>query len=104
MAMKIPSFFPPLLLFFLILMLFHDFHNFKFLQNTSKTNGPSSLGFRQPTVVHRRALAAAKFDLSSFVKHRHRKEKTGPPSGNEIDPRYGVEKRLVPSGPNPLHH
>ncbi|PIN21938.1 hypothetical protein CDL12_05351 [Handroanthus impetiginosus] len=22
----------------------------------------------------------------------------------EIDPRYGVEKRLVPSGPNPLHH
>lgn len=24
--------------------------------------------------------------------------------GNEIDPRYGVEKRLVPTGPNPLHH
>ncbi|XP_068641122.1 inactive protein FON2 SPARE1-like [Aristolochia californica] len=23
---------------------------------------------------------------------------------HEIDPRYGVEKRLVPSGPNPLHH
>ncbi|CAN0896465.1 CLAVATA3/ESR (CLE)-related protein 9 [Linum grandiflorum] len=22
----------------------------------------------------------------------------------EIDPRYGVEKRLVPSGPNPLHN
>ncbi|KAL1551109.1 hypothetical protein AAHA92_18990 [Salvia divinorum] len=28
-----------------------------------------------------------------------------PRSGdNEIDPRYGVEKRLVPSGPNPLHN
>ncbi|XP_066308187.1 inactive protein FON2 SPARE1-like [Miscanthus floridulus] len=32
-----------------------------------------------------------------------------PPSaageGDEaIDPRYGVQKRLVPSGPNPLHH
>ncbi|XVE91587.1 hypothetical protein REPUB_Repub01dG0022700 [Reevesia pubescens] len=28
-----------------------------------------------------------------------------PPSKlNEIDPRYGVEKRLVPSGPNPLHN
>ncbi|KAG8654199.1 hypothetical protein MANES_05G108300v8 [Manihot esculenta] len=29
-----------------------------------------------------------------------------PPSslGEEIDPRYGVEKRLVPSGPNPLHN
>ncbi|XP_020593073.1 inactive protein FON2 SPARE1-like [Phalaenopsis equestris] len=25
-------------------------------------------------------------------------------TGNEIDPRYGVEKRFVPSGPNPLHH
>ncbi|KAG8366426.1 hypothetical protein BUALT_Bualt17G0078400 [Buddleja alternifolia] len=24
--------------------------------------------------------------------------------GAEIDPRYGVEKRLVPSGPNPLHN
>ena len=23
---------------------------------------------------------------------------------NEIDPRYGVEKRRVPTGPNPLHH
>ncbi|GMH31181.1 hypothetical protein Nepgr_033024 [Nepenthes gracilis] len=25
-------------------------------------------------------------------------------SGYDIDPRYGVEKRLVPSGPNPLHN
>ncbi|XP_062217362.1 protein FON2 SPARE1-like [Phragmites australis] len=24
--------------------------------------------------------------------------------GEEIDPRYGVQKRLVPTGPNPLHH
>ncbi|GAV91796.1 hypothetical protein CFOL_v3_35182 [Cephalotus follicularis] len=23
---------------------------------------------------------------------------------HDIDPRYGVEKRLVPSGPNPLHN
>ncbi|KAL2349177.1 hypothetical protein Fmac_003177 [Flemingia macrophylla] len=23
---------------------------------------------------------------------------------NEIDPRFGAEKRLVPSGPNPLHN
>ncbi|KAM3406367.1 hypothetical protein ACQJBY_000445 [Aegilops geniculata] len=27
-----------------------------------------------------------------------------PGDGEEIDPRYGVEKRLVPTGPNPLHH
>ncbi|GFP90643.1 clavata3/esr (cle)-related protein 13 [Phtheirospermum japonicum] len=24
--------------------------------------------------------------------------------GYEIDPRFGVEKRYVPSGPNPLHN
>ncbi|KAJ0963477.1 hypothetical protein J5N97_028599 [Dioscorea zingiberensis] len=27
-----------------------------------------------------------------------------PPFKVEIDPRYGVDKRLVPSGPNPLHN
>ncbi|KAK3152892.1 hypothetical protein QOZ80_2BG0164980 [Eleusine coracana subsp. coracana] len=26
------------------------------------------------------------------------------PAGEEVDPLYGVEKRLVPTGPNPLHH
>ncbi|KAK1425759.1 hypothetical protein QVD17_21117 [Tagetes erecta] len=26
------------------------------------------------------------------------------PPSEEIDPRYGVAKRLVPSGPNPLHN
>jgi len=26
------------------------------------------------------------------------------PHGVEIDPRFGVDKRLVPSGPNPLHN
>nr|XP_027191052.1 CLAVATA3/ESR (CLE)-related protein 9-like [Cicer arietinum] len=25
-------------------------------------------------------------------------------NGVEVDPRYGVDKRLVPSGPNPLHN
>ncbi|KAG8058857.1 hypothetical protein GUJ93_ZPchr0002g26563 [Zizania palustris] len=24
--------------------------------------------------------------------------------GEEVDPRFGVQKRLVPTGPNPLHH
>ncbi|KAK8924057.1 CLAVATA3/ESR (CLE)-related protein 10 [Platanthera zijinensis] len=27
-----------------------------------------------------------------------------PPPLEEIDERYGMEKRLVPSGPNPLHN
>ena len=43
--------------------------------------------------------------------HVHRWNRDGiiPPSAvgqgkADIDPRYGVEKRLVPTGPNPLHH
>ncbi|KAL7114914.1 hypothetical protein ACP275_04G150900 [Erythranthe tilingii] len=41
--------------------------------------------------------------------HRHHPHPPAPPpprseGDDEIDPRYGVEKRLVPSGPNPLHN
>ncbi|KAK1415992.1 hypothetical protein QVD17_31780 [Tagetes erecta] len=36
--------------------------------------------------------------------HHHRKPPLPPPEDDEIDPRYGVSKRLVPSGPNPLHN
>uniref|UniRef100_A0A6N2NFI8 Uncharacterized protein n=1 Tax=Salix viminalis TaxID=40686 RepID=A0A6N2NFI8_SALVM len=35
---------------------------------------------------------------------RHLRPPVPPPPPSEIDPRYGVEKRLVPSGPNPLHN
>lgn len=55
----------------------------------------------------RRALEVKKFDFTPFSKDLHRSnhhQKVSPPGGSEIDPRYGVEKRLVPSGPNPLHH
>ncbi|KAK8692693.1 hypothetical protein V6N13_070300 [Hibiscus sabdariffa] len=48
-----------------------------------------------------RKLLANKFDFTPFLHHHHHHLKH---SGNEIDPRYGVEKRLVPTGPNPLHH
>ncbi|GAY47059.1 hypothetical protein CUMW_101690 [Citrus unshiu] len=63
-------------------------------------------------------VLASKFDFTPFQKHH---EKSSPsqelqpkdhhqpaPAADhgsaEIDPRYGVEKRLVPTGPNPLHH
>ncbi|XP_010471484.1 PREDICTED: CLAVATA3/ESR (CLE)-related protein 13-like [Camelina sativa] len=55
----------------------------------------------------RRALAMKEFDFTPFLKDLQRSNhhrKVSPPGGSEIDPRYGVEKRLVPSGPNPLHH
>ncbi|PIA63501.1 hypothetical protein AQUCO_00201089v1 [Aquilegia coerulea] len=62
-------------------------------------------------IVISRKLLATSFDFTVFQRHRHRRTTSLPlmqddsdPSGNEIDLRYGVEKRLVPTGPNPLHH
>ncbi|CAD5169177.1 unnamed protein product [Musa acuminata subsp. malaccensis] len=60
-------------------------------------------------------MLLAKLDVAatSHARHHHhhhrhnQSQKTSlvDPSGvDEIDPRYGVEKRLVPTGPNPLHH
>ncbi|KAG2254158.1 hypothetical protein Bca52824_084294 [Brassica carinata] len=51
----------------------------------------------------RRALVVSKFDFTPFM---NRKDHQDVPQlgGSDIDPRYGVEKRLIPSGPNPLHH
>ncbi|KAG1341996.1 hypothetical protein COCNU_05G002250 [Cocos nucifera] len=40
--------------------------------------------------------------LPSRCLHFARRRFQPPP--REIDPRYGVEKRLVPTGPNPLHN
>ncbi|KAL0446925.1 UNVERIFIED_CONTAM: CLAVATA3/ESR (CLE)-related protein 12 [Sesamum latifolium] len=104
--MKIPRFFfCPFLSIFSLLLLFHEFYNYKYLDKTSSStlDVASSLGhLRLRTIpTHRKALAS-KFDFAPFLNshHHHR----GVPPGNEIDPRYGVEKRLVPTGPNPLHH
>ncbi|WOH12574.1 hypothetical protein DCAR_0832079 [Daucus carota subsp. sativus] len=36
--------------------------------------------------------------------HLHKHSPARLHAADEIDPRYGVEKRLVPSGPNPLHN
>ncbi|GLU13327.1 hypothetical protein SLE2022_299650 [Rubroshorea leprosula] len=61
----------------------------------------------------RKVLAIAKFDFTPLLHHKdeqqhhdHRRAtaQAEPVDGNQIDPRYGVEKRLVPTGPNPLHH
>ncbi|KAK4423610.1 CLAVATA3/ESR (CLE)-related protein 13 [Sesamum alatum] len=111
--MKIPRlFFCPFLSLFLVLLIFHEFYNLKYLERTSTLDvaSSSSLGHHQrpsniPT-THRKALAST-FDFAPFLNHRHHRGL--PPdfhaqAGNEIDPRYGVEKRLVPTGPNPLHH
>ncbi|KAK4772239.1 hypothetical protein SAY86_014014 [Trapa natans] len=46
------------------------------------------------------------FHIPRMQRHRPVRPLPSPPplSDDEIDPRYGVEKRLVPSGPNPLHN
>ncbi|KAL5726068.1 hypothetical protein ACHQM5_009139 [Ranunculus cassubicifolius] len=79
-----------------------------FIVHEAKSHSPSLL-------QHNRKLLATTFDFSAFQKHHHRHHHHSnrdtsnsvfqpEPDGSEIDPRYGVEKRLVPSGPNPLHH
>ncbi|KAH0938194.1 hypothetical protein HID58_005655 [Brassica napus] len=57
-------------------------------------------------LVRRKALSHT-FDFTPFQhrKNNHHHPRSGEAhGGDEIDPRYGVEKRRVPSGPNPLHH
>nr|XP_009770982.1 PREDICTED: CLAVATA3/ESR (CLE)-related protein 12-like [Nicotiana sylvestris] len=92
----------------LLFLFFHELYNFKFLKTNNKN-------INHPWLVHRKALDT-NFDSTPFVKnhyhhHKHDRrnytvnvDKQPEPGGSEIDPRYGVEKRLVPSGPNPLHH
>ncbi|XP_058082330.1 CLAVATA3/ESR (CLE)-related protein 12-like [Magnolia sinica] len=54
--------------------------------------------------INRKALMS-EFDFSSFnPQHRPYTPVEPDPPSEEIDPRYGVQKRLVPTGPNPLHH
>ncbi|CAI9096297.1 OLC1v1032401C1 [Oldenlandia corymbosa var. corymbosa] len=103
--------------FSIILLCYHEFYNsfneINELDNITRRRSSSSSSSSTPRhlhqagLLHRKALASNKFDFAPFLKnHRHRKRKHPVPAagGNEIDPRYGVEKRLVPTGPNPLHH
>ncbi|OMP06840.1 hypothetical protein COLO4_07860 [Corchorus olitorius] len=91
----------------LLLLLLHEFHNFKFKINS-----------KQATPLITRKVVTTKFDFTPFQKHHHQhkqdkhyynyspqtKKHSDPGDDTEIDPRYGVQKRLVPTGPNPLHH
>ncbi|MBA0602363.1 CLAVATA3/ESR (CLE)-related protein 13 [Gossypium raimondii] len=99
----------------LLLLWLHEFQNilnFNFNTNTSgKQPNPTTFSLlsshRNPFIT-RKAVAAAKFDFTPFQKHQDQApdqaKKQTKPADNEVDPRYGVEKRLVPTGPNPLHH
>ncbi|TQD77995.1 hypothetical protein C1H46_036447 [Malus baccata] len=114
----------------IFLILFHEyFHNYSKISTINihkqsiRSYSLSSFSHhdqRRPITISRKVLAS-KIDFTSFVhphQQRQRSSKTSPddhhhmqalskaPSDDptEIDPRYGVEKRRVPTGPNPLHH
>ncbi|KAL4036114.1 hypothetical protein IC575_004838 [Cucumis melo] len=96
-------------------MLFHQLstHNHNHHNNTL-----SKISSFSP---NRKLMTSSKFDFTIFLQHlhvdnhpphhhhrhhhhHHHHRADSPEVGAEIDPRYGVEKRLVPTGPNPLHH
>ncbi|KAJ0038306.1 hypothetical protein Pint_23341 [Pistacia integerrima] len=100
----------------LLFLMFHELYNFKskniyIHRHSSSSNititSSSSLVLSRYPLINRKVLAS-KFDFTPFQKHRQHDDKKvqpqQPAAETEIDPRYGVEKRLVPTGPNPLHH
>jgi hypothetical protein len=98
MALRLSHLFSIILWLSLFLLFFHGWFSF----NTNNTS--------IHTLSNRKALSS-KIDFTAFLRHRqqkHHRHSHVPvqpgPVGTEIDPRYGVEKRLVPTGPNPLHH
>nr|GMD31022.1 CLAVATA3/ESR (CLE)-related protein 12-like [Ipomoea batatas] len=98
---------------FIVLFIFCLFILFSFLhggstsilpkQSYSKSNSINGNFVQSLSSTPRKLLLGTNsFDFSPFM---HRRRNHHPPQPeNNIDPRYEVEKRLVPSGPNPLHH
>ncbi|CAL0325740.1 unnamed protein product [Lupinus luteus] len=97
-------------LFLFLIILFYGWFGFR--SNIGNTN------ISNLYVPHSRKMLAAGFDFTPFLHHHHHHHRhhrhnrhheshmlaKPEPTRSEIDPRYGVEKRLVPTGPNPLHH
>ncbi|XP_059642767.1 CLAVATA3/ESR (CLE)-related protein 12-like [Cornus florida] len=103
MAPKITRYSLTIILWISLLFLcFHAWRNFK--HDNSKNGHLSDLSHHHDhhTLPTRKALAT-KFDFTPFMRH-HRRHVPVRPGSSEIDPRYGAEMRLVPTGPNPLHH
>ena len=69
--------------------------------------GPRPAWCDEP-LLRRRFLRGAAHHRHGRHHHQHRVTVPQPPpgrdDGEDIDPRYGVSKRRVPTGPNPLHN
>ncbi|EOY02153.1 hypothetical protein QUC31_013413 [Theobroma cacao] len=96
----------------LLFLLLHEFHSFKFKINGRQASSITFSSLSRNPLISRKVVAG-KFDFTPFQKHhqQEQQDKHSPDmkrqsqaADTEIDPRYGVEKRLVPTGPNPLHH
>ncbi|KAK4773910.1 hypothetical protein SAY87_028929 [Trapa incisa] len=113
LALKISHQLIALLWLSLILLWFHQFNNVKpFIINdhrqriTAMRYPPLLI---PPQVSINRKVLASKFDFfPSQKRHNHRQNRgegiSDVRAKSQTDPRYGIEKRLVPTGPNPLHH
>ncbi|GAU47531.1 hypothetical protein TSUD_94360 [Trifolium subterraneum] len=96
-----PSSVTTTLMLLLFLLFFSTSANSRFLPSpTSSRNLHHCNSFSDTTA---RSLC---FKLQR-IYHKNMHSVPIPPQENngvEVDPRYGVDKRLVPSGPNPLHN
>ncbi|KAK4567806.1 hypothetical protein RGQ29_003531 [Quercus rubra] len=115
MALKLNSrLFTLILWLFLFLLFFHGMWlTFNTKNNRSIHNNQIPLSHQTTTTtttLSNRRVLISKINFSQFLQHQHQQQQrhhvAAPPesAGTEIDPRYGAEKRLVPTGPNPLHH
>lgn len=103
MALKISQVVHILLWLSLLFLIFHEYYNLKSKINKKQIIQSShSLPSHHHSLISRKVLAS-KIDFSPFFKSHHIPVQKDP-FDSEIDPRYGVEKRRVPTGPNPLHH
>ncbi|KAI3729537.1 hypothetical protein L6452_18198 [Arctium lappa] len=101
MPFKISHLLIYLILCFSLLFIYHEFSKPSTIPIAAVNHRPST----------NRKMLSSQFDFTPFLKHHHhhhhRHQNLLEPVGGidgVIDPRYGVEKRLVPTGPNPLHH
>lgn len=80
-------------------------------QETTSTNAHKLSNHKTVQVANYDSFYPSLHRLLLLQRQRHHPPPPQPPPPpqysdgvNKIDPRYGVEKRLVPSGPNPLHN
>ncbi|CAN6577982.1 hypothetical protein TB2_039240 [Malus domestica] len=115
----IPRLFSLMLWLSLILLSVHGWFHLVSKNSSNQINPTQAAAYslsssdRRYTLSNRKVLLASKFDFAPFVHRNQQRQKDHPykyvpvrpePGGTEIDPRYGSEMRLVPTGPNPLHH